>query len=167
MKIIKKIVKICKYLVISLLAVILALNIINIVQSIVLGQEMPLIFGYGRAIVITGSMEPAILPGDMVIIHEQDGYEVGDIVVYKANSYITHRIVEETENGYITQGDANNAPDKEILESQIIGRVVLVIPKVGYITEFVKSPFGMLILIAALFLMIELPVLAGKIRKRR
>lgn len=167
MRIIKKIVKLCKTLIIALLAVALAANIINIVQVVLLGQELPMLFGVSRAIVVTGSMEPAILAGDMVIIHAQDDYEIGDIVIYKANSYITHRIVERTENGYITKGDANNAVDGEIQNSQVAGKIVLVIPKAGTIASFLKSPFGMLILIVGLFFMIELPILAEAIRKRR
>lgn len=154
-----------KYIFTVLLGLLLAANIISIVQTVVLGEKMPMLFGYGRAVVLTGSMEPAVMPGDMVIVHEQDSYLTGDVVMYKANSYITHRIVETTDSGYITQGDANNAPDGEIRNDQVVGRVTLVIPKAGYVTEFLTTPLGVLALIAVLIIMIELPVLLEKFRR--
>lgn len=158
--------KICKCIVILLLGILLIINLVNIFQRVVLGQDMPMLFGYGRAIVVTGSMEPAIHPGDMVILRAQDDYETGDIVTYRANSYITHRVIEKTENGYITQGDANNTPDDEILKSRIVGQVVLAIPRIGYAVDFLKSPVGILLLMVGLFLMIELPGVAEKLRRR-
>lgn len=158
------ILKFIKFLSIILLGLLLLVNVINIVQTAILKQEMPLLFGYGRAVVITGSMEPAIKPCDIVIIHEQENYQVGDIVIYKAHSYITHRIVAKTDDGYITQGDANNVDDGEILKSQVVGKVIRIIPQVGKVIDFFKTPLGMLILIGGLFLLIKLPYYLTKFR---
>lgn len=166
MKIIKILLRICKFLLTSFLGILLLINVVNIIQSVILHQEMPILLGYGRAVVVTGSMEPAIAPGDMIIFRNQADYEVDEIVIYHTGSYVTHRIVEETESGYITKGDANNAADSEITDSQIVGKVIVIIPKMGYVTDFFKSPFGMLIVIAGLFLVIELPVLIRKIKRR-
>lgn len=165
MMIIRRFLKICKIIIVLLLCVLLAIGIFNIVQ-IAGGQEMPMLFGYGKAVVVTGSMEPEIMPNDMVVFRAQDEYEVGDIVIYKANSYITHRVIEVTENGYITQGDANNVTDEEIAAGQVIGKVALIIPRIGNAVEFLKSPFGILILVIGLFLAIELPALVKKMKRR-
>jgi len=158
--------KIGRYILMVILFFILLLNIVNMVQ-VISGNEMPMLLGYGKAVVITGSMEPVIEPGDMVIFREQTTYVNDDIVLFKANSYITHRIVETTENGFITQGDANNTIDDEILKEQIVGKVVLIIPKVGYVADFLKSPFGIFVLVIGLLAMIELPNLFRKISRRR
>lgn len=167
MKTMKKIVKAGRFFVIVVLLLLILVNAIMIVQHTVLGQGMPLIFGYGKAVVVTGSMEPAITAGDMVIIKEQDNYEVGDIVLYKANSYIVHRIVDLTEDGFITQGDANNVDDGEILHGQIVAKVVLVIPKIGFVADFLKSPLGILVIVIGLLALIELSNLVDKMRRRR
>ena len=122
--------------------------------------------GYGNAVIITGSMEPAIMPGDMVIVHKQSTYKPGDIVTYQGNSSpITHRILEKTPDGYITGGDANNTDDGEIARIRIIGKVVKTIPNAGNAILFLQSPIGMLILIAGLFLVIEVPKLIEKPRR--
>jgi len=159
--------KIVRYFVITLLALLILINAVFIIQSLVSGQEMPLVFGYGKAVVATGSMEPAIEPGDMIIFHEQENYEVGDIVVFEAENFVTHRIVETTEDGFITQGDANNTNDGEILREQMIGKVVFIVPKVGYVVDFLKSPFGILILAIGLLALIEVPNLISRKSRRR
>ena len=141
-------------------------NAINIFKRVILKEQMPLVFGYGNAVIITGSMEPEIMPGDIVTIRKQRDYAVGEIVTYQGNNnFITHRIMEKTPDGYITQGDANNTDDGEISKSRVIGRVVIVIPKIGNLILFFKSPLGMLILIFALFAIIEMPRFIEKIRK--
>lgn len=164
MKIIKKM---GRYLFILLLSLLILLNGIVIVQSTLNRQEFPLLFGYGKAVVVTGSMEPVIKPGDMVIVREQDAYEINDIVLYKANSYITHRIIEKTDNGFITQGDANNVDDGEIQREQLVGKIVLIIPKIGHVSGFLKTPAGILVLVIGLLIMIELPKIRKKPLKQR
>lgn len=159
--------KICRIIVMVILLLLILINGLTIVQSVVLGRNMPMIFGYGKAVVATGSMEPAIKAGDMIIFHEQADYEVGDIVVFEAENFVTHRIIDTTENGFITQGDANNVDDGEILREQMVGKVVLTIPKVGYAVDFLKSPLGILILIVGLLALIEVPNLVGNKSKRR
>jgi len=163
----KTIKKTGRYLVFLLLVFLLLLNGITIVQSALFGQEFPMLFGYGKAVVVTGSMEPAIRPGDMVIVREQDVYDIGDIVLYKANSYITHRIVGKTEDGYITQGDANNTDDGEIQREQLVGKIILTIPKIGHVFSFLKTPLGILVLVTVLLILIEFPKLGKKSSKQR
>jgi len=163
MKTIKLSLKIFKVILIGVLAVALLFNLINIFKRVILKEQLPLVFGYGSAVIVTGSMEPAVSPGDMVIVHKQSAYEPGDIVTYQGNNNpITHRVMEKTAGGYITGGDANNTDDGEIAESRIIGKVVRIIPKAGTVIWFMQSPLGMLIMIAGLFLVIEAPGLIKK-----
>jgi len=110
------------------------------------------------AIVMSGSMEDGISVNDVVVAVKQPTYNVGDIVSYNyENMLVTHRIVEETQNGYITKGDANNTKDDEIMKNSIVGKVVLVIPKVGSLIYFCKTPVGMLLLFLILLLIYKYP----------
>ena len=72
-----------------------------------------MLFGYGNAIIVSGSMEPAISVDDMIVFRKQREYSVGDIVLYNDGFVnVTHRIVEINGDQVITKGDANNAADK-------------------------------------------------------
>ena len=147
--------KIFKFILAGVLAIALLFNLINIFKKVILKEQLPTVFGYGSAVIVTGSMEPAIMPGDMVIIRKQSDYAPGDVVTYQGNHHsVTHRILEQTPGGYITGGDANNTDDGEIAGSRMIGKVVKVIPIAGNVILFLQSPPGMLILIAGLLVMI-------------
>ena len=89
-------------------------------------------------VVATGSTEPAIHVGDVVMVcrANPDSLEVGDVIRYKGNGCtVIHRIVEIDGDTFITQGDANNAPDLwPVDETQILGRVICTIPNTGKFT---------------------------------
>ena len=75
----------------------------------------------------TGSMEEKIHVGDYILIYRKNSYNVGDVVTYTSNDgFITHRIIKKEGGKIITKGDANNAEDKEIVESTIVGKVIIV-----------------------------------------
>ena len=90
------------------------------------GAHHPKTFGYGFGVVLTGSMEPNVPAGSFAIIHEQDNYEVGDVITY--NHYtgrsVTHRIIEIDGDTIKTQGDANRVSDPTFSSKDIIGKVV-------------------------------------------
>lgn len=74
----------------------------------------------------TGSMEEKIHVGDYILIYRQDHYSVGEVVTYTSNDgFITHRIIKKEGNKITTKGDANNAEDNEIIESTIVGKVII------------------------------------------
>ena len=108
----------------------------------------PELFGWSRAVILSGSMEPSMSIGDLVIVHREKEYRVGDIVVFDSGGLsVTHRILEKAQEGFVTKGDANNVPDKELLsENHIIGRVAGVIPMVGKAVLFLKNPAGMMLI---------------------
>lgn len=110
-------------------------------------------------------MNPSINEGSITIVKRMDGYEVGDIISYYAQindqeEIITHRIVQIGGNVYVTKGDANLGFDKPIiLPRLIIGKVIMIIPYLGYIISFVKSTLGLWISIivpAILIIYVEL-----------
>lgn len=103
------------------------------------------VIGYRSYTVLSGSMEPKFYPGDIVIIKHKNkiNLQVNDIATYRDNDgvIITHRIVEQTNEGYITKGDNNNVEDAGILkEDNIIGEFKCSIPKVGYVIQFLSNP---------------------------
>lgn len=113
----------------------------------------------------SGSMDPVINTGSLIVVRKQAMYEVGDVVSYNAriegqDIIISHRIVNIGGNVYLTKGDANSAVDREIVVSRlIIGKVVVIIPYLGYFVSTVKSTFGVLFTIllpASAIILIEL-----------
>jgi len=155
--------KVFKAILIACLAIGLLIGAIGIFRKFVLKEQIPLVLGFGNAVVLTGSMAPVINAGDMVIIQRQPFYRVGDIVAYSASTPVTHRIIETTGAGYITQGDANNTEDSEITREAVIGRVVTTIPMIGHIILFFQQPIGTLVLVTTLFALLEV----SRLRKNR
>lgn len=119
------------------------------------GSMMPLI-------VLSGSMTPMMLSGDMIIEKSVDSSElkVGDVIAFhppgkntvatkdstivtKENTLVTHRIIsleEGKERRFQTKGDANNAQDDfKVPASNIKGKVIFVIPFAGYLPDAVKK----------------------------
>ena len=87
-----------------------------------------------------------MLAGDVVITREvlTESIEVGDGVRFKQGGvYILHRVIEvqesEGELTFITQGDANNVVDAPVPASQIEGKVILTIPKIGWVSIAVRE----------------------------
>ena len=113
-------------------------------------------FGIRLYTVQSGSMEPTIKTGSLILVKTKGTYAPSDIITFYKSSAskeaVTHRLLElKTENGItygITQGDANNTPDQErIYLYNIIGKVRLAIPYLGYPLGFARTTTGVVILI--------------------
>lgn len=141
------------------LLLILAANCYMMFARLVLHEQQPDVLGYSTAVVISGSMSGSIEINDMIIIHAEDTYTIGDVITfYSGNSLVTHRIVGETERGFITKGDANNAADLyPVPITDVVGKVVLVLPGIGVIIEALRTPLGMTVLLGIALCMILLP----------
>ncbi len=107
-------------------------------------------------IVQSGSMEPDIKTGSIVIIKPSTSYAVGNVVTFgedtKKDIPTTHRIIaSRAQDGMImftTKGDANEDPDtNEIKASDIHGKVLLDVPYFGYIIDLARKPLGFIVLI--------------------
>ena len=86
-------------------------------------------------------MEPTISTGSITLIDLKAIPHVEDIATFQQNdTVITHRIVRQiNDQKFITKGDANNSDDPTPLyKSQIIGKVILTIPYIGYIVLFIR-----------------------------
>lgn len=110
------------------------------------------IFGHRLYIIMSGSMEPTIMTEDAIITKNIDNPQEGDIIAFENGDMITvHRIVQVQSQGdkklYQTKGDNNNTVDKGFIgQSQIKGKVVCTIPRLGKIILFIQSHVLILIL---------------------
>lgn len=128
---------------VCLLIIILGIQAYN---KLIVRDETAGILGYNYKTVLTGSMEPAIPVGSIVITKEQSSYEIEDIISFQEEgAIITHRIITIDRERYITKGDANNVADtEEVQQKQILGKVILTIPLLGYLVMWLMSPFGII-----------------------
>ncbi len=113
-------------------------------------------------VVQSGSMEPAIKTGSLIVDQAALNYKTGDIITFKKRaelnpknpgSLITHRVVEATttpggQSFYTTRGDANNSNDlTPVNQSLVLGKVILALPYLGYLVAFTRTPNGFILLI--------------------
>ena len=116
---------------------------------------LPGLAGLTPLIVVSGSMEPALHVGDIVVTRRVSpgSLKVDDVVTYRLGASLnTHRIIriEETPQGrrFEVKGDANATPDGELVPpEQVIARVVYSVPKMGFVVAFANSPAGLTLFI--------------------
>ena len=111
---------------------------------------------YQTFLVQSGSMEPSIMTGDIILIKKTQQVAKNDVITFVDNQdrVVTHRIIDLLDqNGqtvYKTKGDANQSADVDSVETdQIKGKVTFTIPKLGYLVRFSKSKLGILLLVLA------------------
>ena len=112
---------------------------------------------YKLLTVQSGSMEPVIRTGSLVIVQPQTTYYIGDVITTSKPAdrkvSVTHRIVEvkmkdNKVSSYVTKGDANKTADtEERLPEQVVGKVLFSIPYLGYPVAFAKTQTGLIILV--------------------
>jgi len=95
--------------------------------------------------VLTGSMKGELNPGSFVLVRRSNHYQVGDIAVYElvqsdgGSISIVHRIVDRLPDGrYIFKGDANRGTET-VDPQQVIGKLVVGIPGLGFIPGAIKA----------------------------
>ena len=117
---------------------------------------------FNAFVVLSGSMLPEIQVYDVVITKKVDAKSLkeGDVITFASsdtrflNTIITHRIIKKNYDsktgGYTfqTQGDNNNVADSALVQpNNIYGKVILKIPKLGYLQEFLASDGGWILVI--------------------
>ena len=124
----------------------LSYNIYNFVCVNIFKQDITTIGGYGLLEVVSGSMEPTIQVGDLIVINTKDkDYKVGDIVTFYDidGSFVTHRIVFLDGDQMRTKGDNNNSEDELTNTSEIVGKYKFKIGGGGRLLTVLKSPLTM------------------------
>lgn len=142
--------------------VFLGVFIIGLILTV--AANLNVLGGYRQLVVQSGSMEPTIMTGDVIIIAKVNSYQKNDVITFQDNEkgITTHRIYEIDEVGgekqFVTKGDANRAQDNNtISEKEIMGKVVLTIPKLGYFIFFLRSKIGFIIflIVPALLIIVD------------
>ena len=138
--------------------------------GVLLAAGAPIALGMKSFTVLSGSMEPAIDTGDIVVDEQVSPLEarVGDVVTFRdprgQSRLITHRLrsihVEGGTARMVTKGDANDTTENWTVPANgKIGRVAYRLPKLGYALAITHGPAGKLLLIvipALLFGVLEL-----------
>lgn len=159
--VLKKIANVLLTVVIILLAVVIAFTIFVRITG-----NTPTLFGYSILRVSTGSMEPELIVGDVILTKEVDdvySLAVGDVITYKGtigeytDMLITHQIVKAPyeENGttyVVTKGIANEIEDKPVPVDRITSKLLCKIPFLDALYSFFLTPWGLLTAVALIIL---------------
>lgn len=155
--------QILRRIVLIVTGLILGVNVYLANARGIVGNQLPMPFGYGIANVLSGSMEPTFSRGTLLLVKETDEFQVGDIVVYQSgNELIVHRITALNGKQVTTQGDANNVADPVFSEEEIKGVVISWIPHLGTAVSLLRTPAGIILILIIAFLLVE-----GSFRKQR
>ena len=137
------------------LALIFIINVTFIVKSYIYPDRVPDFMGYKPFIVLSGSMEPEILAGDLIVTKEiaPEDVQVGDVISFCVDQdvVVSHRVTEiETEGGlsFLTKGDANIGMDAtEVLPEDLEGVYLWRFGGMGEFALFLQTPVGMLLFV--------------------
>ena len=140
---------------------------------------------YNAFVVLTGSMLPDIQVYDVVVTKKVAAktLEEGDVITFASsdsrflNTIITHRIIKKNydkeTNAYTfqTKGDNNNVADSALVNSNnIYGKVIIKIPKLGYLQEFLTTDGGWIMVILLPCLVVisyDIVKLAKSLKKKK
>lgn len=154
MKVIDKIGNIITYILIFLITIIIIFMTYSYISLNLLKKDYVSIFNYTYFEVASGSMEPTIDKDDLVIVKLNSTYQEKDIITYSLNKeFITHRVIQIDSKTITTKGDANNSKDAKIKKENVLGKVVLIIPKFGIWKKVIMTPkvFSLLTITLVLF----------------
>ncbi|KYH36468.1 MAG: peptidase S26 [Candidatus Bathyarchaeota archaeon B24] len=106
------------------------------------------LLGLFPTVAISGSMRPTLEVGDIAIIVKTPVEKIkpGDIIQYATpDGMVLHRVVDIRDGYFITKGDACSTPDPEPVHPlNVRGKLVAVIPKLGWASIYVKEAIGTL-----------------------
>lgn len=133
------------------------------------GIQQPMLFGYGFAVVETGSMEPNVPTGSLIVVKSTGSYEVGDVITYTnaQNVSITHRVVAIDGRNVTAQGDANSIADPVFDVRAISGEVIYTNQKAGVVVKIIQSPVTMWVLIGLVILSFVWDGVSSVIKKKK
>jgi hypothetical protein len=104
--------------------------------------------GYNKTYIDSWPIKNGFSIGDMPIVKGSDDYKVGDVIVYDAgqSAPIIHRIIKINADGtYQTKGDNNPGQlqyESSVKKSQIQGKVIFVVPKLGWFKVIISKIVG-------------------------
>lgn len=125
------------------------------------------LIGYTPYAVLSPSMTPKYLPGDLIYVEKTDPGQIteGDVITFvvdENSTVVTHRVdaVDRTEHKFYTKGDANeNRDGNPVLYENVLGVVKFSLPKLGYVSSYVASQTGRYVAIIAVLVLILMWIL--------
>ena len=168
-------IKIFNVVILLIIVPILIYNITIIIKYIQNPRETPDFLGFKTYEIVSRSMEDTINKNDIIVVKKVDKNEINenDIISFdNGNEIITHRIVDiENINGqtlYTTKGDNNRFEDDEKISfEQIEGKYVFKLSKLGYLMNFLKNKYFLIILfIILIFCFIHITNVKKRIKNR-
>ena len=131
----------------------------SMIVALVFVAAVPTVFGGRTFTVMSGSMEPNISTGDLVVTMPIGPRQAatGDVVTFTdpagTGRLLTHRVassrLQGSEYHFVTKGDANSNVERwEIPADGRVGHVVMKMPKLGYAMAISRKPAGQIALIA-------------------
>jgi signal peptidase I len=137
--------------------------VISMVTSLSLWIVLPWAFlDWSPTLVTSGSMQPLVAPGDVVMIRPVSPEELtaNTVVLFERadGERVLHRIMEQFPDGtFRTQGDANEVPDSDLLHvEQVRGAAVLAVPWVGRPSLWLSQGHVLRVVATALALLVVL-----------
>lgn len=153
-----RIIKLIKNIICWTLIVILVFTLVVFFMSRINGST-PSVFGYSIFRVSSGSMEPELMVGDIILdktVDNPEDLKVGDVITFKSSDYgdllVTHKVIKAPyeENGKLmlqTKGIANEVEDKPIGVDNVKGIMICKVDYLDTVYNVFLSPWGLLILI--------------------
>lgn len=152
-----KLSRLFRTVVLLIISLVLGLSVYSWNAKSLVGNRLPMPFGYGLSVVLSGSMEPELSTDDLVLLKACADYQPGDVVVYQSGDVLViHRLVEIGPDTAVTKGDANAVADEPIPAPAIKGKLIGKLPGAGRPVRWLKSPVGLVLLLAAAVALLEL-----------
>ena len=136
---------------------VVALALLGAVAVLVVNAFPALVGADYSFVVMSGSMEPTIPVGSVVFVQDVSAADIdeGDVITFSKGTRTvptTHRAIEVYRSDvgvrFVTKGDANEDRDPEpVYRSDLVGKVTLKIPYVGYLSAFASSRAGWFVMI--------------------
>ena len=154
-----RIIKLIKNIICWTLIAVLVFTLVLFFTSRINGST-PSVFGYSIFRVSSGSMEPELMVGDVILdktVDNPEDLKVGDVITFKSSDYgdllVTHKVIKAPyeENGKLmlqTKGIANEVEDKPICVDNVKGIMICKVDYLDTVYNVFLSPWGLLILIA-------------------
>ena len=154
-----RIIKLIKNIICWTLIAVLVFTLVVFFMSRINGST-PSVFGYSIFRVSSGSMEPELMVGDIILdktVDNPEDLKVGDVITFKSSDYgdllVTHKVIKAPyeENGKLmlqTKGIANEVEDKPISTDNVKGIMICKVDYLDTVYNIFLSPWGLLILIA-------------------
>lgn len=161
-----RIARMIKNIICWVLIIVLAFTLIVFVTTRIQGNT-PSVFGYSIYRISSGSMEPELMVGDVILdkaVNDESEISVGDVITFEGgsqfdNRIVTHKVIkapytDEAEGSIMlqTKGIANEIEDTPIKFSQVRAKMICKIPYIDTLYNLFLSPSGLLIMILLIVL---------------